>query len=238
LFVWSERRGERGREVSGQRHSYDPAVTHELWPLYAIRLRTDRLELRLPDEAEIGQLSATARAGIHPAGEMPFGVAWSIKPSPRFEREFIQWHWKQRADWTPDAWSLELAVFLDGRSIGSQSLSARQFATFRTVATGSWLGREFQGRGLGKEMRGAVLALAFDGLGAEAATTEAFLDNPASAGVSRALGYEPNGLGSIAPEGLARPTERFRLSRQGWLARPRPQVLIDGLEPCRDMFGA
>lgn len=213
-------------------------MSHPLWPLYDLRLGTDRLELRLPDEAEIRQLCATARAGIHPAGEMPFGVAWSIKPSPRFEREFIQWHWKQRADWTPEAWSLELAVFLDGRPIGSQALIARQFSTFRTVSTGSWLGREFQGRGLGKEMRGAVLALAFDGLGAEAATTEAFLDNPASAGVSRALGYEPNGLGSIAPEGVARPTERFRLSRPGWLARTRPLVRIEGLDRCRDMFGA
>jgi RimJ/RimL family protein N-acetyltransferase len=213
-------------------------MSHPLWPLYDLRLGTDRLELRLPDEAEIRQLCATARAGIHPAGEMPFGVAWSIKPSPRFEREFIQWHWKQRADWTPEAWSLELAVFLDGRPIGSQALIARQFSTFRTVSTGSWLGREFQGRGLGKEMRGAVLAAAFDGLGAEAATTEAFLDNPASAGVSRALGYEPNGLGSIAPEGVARPTERFRLSRPGWLARTRPLVRIEGLDRCRDMFGA
>ncbi|HEY7828253.1 MAG TPA: hypothetical protein VIB99_08465, partial [Candidatus Limnocylindrales bacterium] len=68
--------------------------------------------------------------------------------------------------------------------------------------------------------------------------TEAFLDNPASAGVSRALGYEPNGLGSIAPEGVARPTERFRLSRPGWLARTRPLVRIEGLDRCRDMFGA
>ena len=41
----------------------------------------------------------------------------------------------------------------------------------RTVGTGSWLGRPYQGRGIGKEMRGAVLALAFDGLGAEVAET-------------------------------------------------------------------
>ena len=213
-------------------------MAHPLWPLYDLRLRTDRLELRLPNEAEIGDLCGIARAGIHPPGEMPFGVAWSTKPSPRFEREYIQWHWKQRADWTPEAWGLELAVFLDGRPIGVQSLLARQFATFRSVHTGSWLGREFQRRGLGKEMRGAVLALAFDGLGAEAATTEAFLDNPASAGVSRALGYEPNGAGSIAPEGVARVTERFRMTRAGWLGRSRPPVQIEGLEACRDMFGA
>jgi RimJ/RimL family protein N-acetyltransferase len=213
-------------------------MTHPVWPLYDLRLRTSRLELRLPGDDEIGELCAVARAGIHPPGEMPFGVAWSTKPSPRFEREFSQWHWKQRADWTPEAWSLELAVFLEGRPIGSQSLLARQFATLHAVGTGSWLGLGQQGRGLGKEMRGAVLALAFDGLGAEVATTEAFLDNPASAGVSRSLGYLPNGTGSIAPEGVSRPTQRFRLTRDAWAARPRPLVAIVGLEGCREMFGA
>ncbi len=213
-------------------------MTHPVWPLYDLQLRTSRLELRLPNEGEIAELCAVARAGIHPPGEMPFGVAWSTKPSPRFEREFIQWHWQQRADWTAEAWSLELAVFLDRRPIGSQSLLARQFTTFHAVHTGSWLGLGQQGRGFGKEMRGAVLTLAFEGLGAEVATTEAFLDNPASAGVSRSLGYLPNGAGSIAPEGVSRPTERFRLTRDIWAARPRPPVTVVGLEACRAMFGA
>ena len=211
---------------------------HRLWPLYDLRLRTERLELRLPDEAEIAALCAVAAAGIHPPGEMPFGVPWSIKPSPRFEREFSQWHWQQRASWTPEAWGLELGVFLDNRPIGVQSLLASQFSIFREVRTGSWLGQPHQGQGLGKEMRGAVLALAFRGLGAEVARTEAFLDNPASAGVSRALGYEPNGIGAIAPEGVARPSQRFRLTREGWLGMARPGVAIEGLEGCREMFGA
>ena len=61
--------------------------------------------------------------------------------------------------------------------VGVQGLVARDFAVMRAVATGSWLGAEFQRRGIGKEMRGAVLALAFDGLGAQIAETEAFVDN-------------------------------------------------------------
>jgi RimJ/RimL family protein N-acetyltransferase len=208
------------------------------WPLYDLRLRTERLELRLPTEAEIGALCEVAAAGIHPPGEMPFGVAWTSKPNPGFEREFVQWHLKQRADWTADAWSLELAVFLAGQPIGSQALAARNFATFRTVSTGSWLGIGHQRQGFGKEMRGAVLTLAFEDLTAEVATTEAFLDNPASAGVSRALGYRSNGTGSIAPEGVARETERFRITRADWTGRPRPIVAIEGLDACRAMFGA
>ena len=212
-------------------------MSHPLWPLYDLRLRTDRLELRLPNEDEIVQLCDVAKAGIHPAGEMPFGVAWTAKPSPRFEREYIQWHWQARGNWTPEAWTLELGVFADGRPIGTQALLARDFAVLRVVGTGSWLGAADQGRGVGKEMRGAVLALAFDGLGAEVAETDAFLDNAASSGVSRALGYASNGFGRLAPEGIARETERFRMTRQEWSARPRPPVVTEGLDACRELFG-
>jgi hypothetical protein len=38
----------------------------------------------------------------------------------------------------------------------------------REFESGSWLGREHQGRGLGKEMREATLHLGFEGLGADA----------------------------------------------------------------------
>ena len=213
-------------------------MSHPLWPLYDLRLRTERLELRLPNEDEIIELCRVARAGIHPPGEMPFGVAWSTKPSPRFEREFLQYHWQVRGSWSVEAWSLDLAVFLDGRPIGHQDLMAREFAVMRTVRTGSWLGAPYQGRGIGTEMRGAVLALAFDQLGAEVAESEAFLDNHASGGVSRALGYRSNGFGRLAPDGAARETERFRMTQADWRARPRPAVVVEGLASCLDLFGS
>ena len=211
---------------------------HPLWPIYDLCLRTERLELRLPNEDEIVELCALAKAGIHPPGEMPFGVAWSIKPSPRFEREFIQYNWGTRANWTPEAWTLDLAVALDGQLVGVQGLGARDFAVMRTIGTGSWLGAPYQGQGIGKEMRGAVLALAFDGLGAEVAESEAFLDNHASAGVSRALGYATNGSGRLAPERVGRETERFRMTVEAWRSRTRPPVTIEGLEGRMDLFGA
>ncbi len=46
-------------------------------------------------------------------------------------------------------------------------------ATLRTFDTGSWVGRRFQGRGTGTEMRAAALHLMFAGLGAREATTSA-----------------------------------------------------------------
>ncbi len=209
----------------------------DAWPLFAVRIRSAHLVLRLPTDDEIPSLIELARAGIHPADEMPFGVAWTRASSPDFERGFVQHHWGARATWRPDDWALHLAVWLDGHPIGAQSLLASTFGAHRTVKTGSWLGRAFQRRGFGKEMRAAVLALAFDGLGARIAETEAFLDNAASNGVSRSLGYEPDGRGSLAPEGVARETQRFAMTEERWRSRPRPPVSIEGLDACREMFG-
>jgi len=116
-------------------------------------------------------------------------------------------------------------------------MRADQFATLRTVGTGSWLGREFQGRGMGKEMRSALLAFAFDNLGAEWATSSAFLDNVTSIGVSRSLGYSENGIERLAPRGEARELVRFLMTAEQWHSRERPPISVSGLDGCRDMFG-
>ena len=213
------------------------AMSHPLWPLFDLRIRTERLELRLPDDDEIAMLCAVARGGIHDADKMPFGFPWTAKPSPRFEREFAQFHWGQRANWQPDDWTLELMVVTDGRPIGTQGITARRFRATRAVNTGSWLGLRFQGHGYGKEMRQAILALAFDHLGAQVAETEAFLDNAASAAVSRTVGYHENGIDRLAPLGEPRDTMRFRMTVEDWRARPRPTVEVEGLEQSLELFG-
>jgi RimJ/RimL family protein N-acetyltransferase len=209
-----------------------------VWPLFALRLRSERLVLRLPTDDDLIDLLAVAKAGIHPPGEMPFGVAWSTAPSPAFEHGFMAHHWEKRAAWSPDDWWLNLLVELDGAPIGSQTIHASRFSIARTVDTGSWLGRASQGHGYGKEMRAAVLGFAFDGLGARFAETQAFLDNAASNGVSRSLGYVENGRGSLAPEGVARETQRFRMSADDWRSRPRPPIAMDGLAGCLALLGA
>ncbi|MGZ8502792.1 MAG: GNAT family N-acetyltransferase, partial [Candidatus Limnocylindrales bacterium] len=140
--------------------------------------------------------------------------------------------------WTADDWQLNLMIELDGQPIGSQSIHADRLAVMRTVHTGSWLGQAFHGRGFGREMRAAVLEFAFGSLGTRVATTEAFLDNHASARVSRSLGYEEDGRGALAPEGVARETQRFRMTVERWRSRPRPAIEVEGFEACRELFGA
>ncbi len=217
-----------------------PASTpllRDIWPLYDLRLRTGELVLRMPTEAELPAFIEVARAGVHPPEEMPFGVAWTDKPSPRFEREFYQFHMGTRFRWDPADWTLTLGVWAADEPAGFQDLMAHGFATYRTVGTGSWLGMPFQGRGVGKLMRQAVLALAFDHLGAEVAVSKALLENPASMGVSLGIGYERNGYGRLAPRGEAREAQRFRMTLEGWRSRPRPEVVVEGLEGCLDLFG-
>jgi len=219
-----------------------PGVTHPLWPLFDLRLRASspeigQIELRLPTQDEHLELSAVAKAGIHPPDEMPFGIAWTDKPSPRFEREAFQHHLLQIATWRPEDWRLLLGVWVEGRIAGVQEIGADDFAHERLVRTGSWLGRSFQGRGMGKLMRQAVLALAFDHLGAEVAESAGFLDNPQSLGVSRAVGYLDNGIGRLAPRGEPRDLQRFRMTLVEWRGRRRPTVEVEGLEGCLELFG-
>ncbi|CAN5120198.1 GNAT family protein [soil metagenome] len=221
---------------------YDPIVVGEaltrLWPLFGLRVRTPRLELRLPGDDDLAALAELAAAGVHPPETMPFLVAWTDRPSPELERGMLQYHWRSRANWTPGEWTLDLAVLVDDGHVGMQGISATDFAVTRSVGTGSWLGRAHQGRGLGTEMRAAVLHLAFAGLGALEARSGAFVDNAASLAVSRRLGYHLDGRSVHARRGQRAIERRLVLTRADWEASSRPAVTVEGLERCLELFGA
>jgi RimJ/RimL family protein N-acetyltransferase len=217
------------------------------WPFFDLRIRTPHVELRYPDDDAVAALATLAAQGIHDPAAMPFLVPWTDVPSPQLERNTVQYHWRMRAELTAAAWNLPFAVYRDGNLVGQQTLAAHEFATLRTVDTGSWLGRAHQGQGTGKAMRAAVLHLAFTGLGAQRATSGAFLDNPASAAVSRALGYEDNGIDVVLRRGQAAPEQRFLLTRERWQQQPaahsqaaaadHEDIVIEGLEPCLPLLG-
>ncbi|GAA1223885.1 GNAT family protein [Kitasatospora nipponensis] len=208
------------------------------WPLLGLRLTTPRLELRLPDGDELAALAEVAAAGIHPADRMPFLVPWTELPPTERARSVLQYHWARRGDWQPERWALPLAVRCGGTVVGQQTLSARDFAVLGTVQSSSWLGLAHQGRGIGTEMRAAVLELAFAGLGASEAVSGAFEDNPGSLAVSKKLGYQPDGLQRDVVRGRIATTTRLRLARSGWHEHRRIPVTIEGLTPCLPFFGA
>jgi len=185
-----------------------------VWPIFGLRVRTDRLELRYPSDADLEDLARMAAEGVHDPEVMPFVVPWTDAPPGELERGVLQYHWGARAALKPDDWNVELVVVEAGRVVGAQGMRATGFRKDRTVVTGSWLGRDFQGRGLGREMRGALLDLAFFGLGAEVALSGAFVHNPASQRVSAAIGYR-----MIATD---------RLECRGVLREPSPDVVGGG----------
>ena len=142
------------------------------------------------------------------------------------------------AELTPQRWTLELAVLAGGEPVGIQGIGGTEFAVTREVHTGSWLGRRHHGRGIGTEMRAAVLHLAFAGLGAELGGLVGADGNHASIGVSRKLGYAEDGVAVQAVRGRRRIDRRFRMDRETWAARRTVPVEIEGLEPCRELLGA
>jgi hypothetical protein len=83
-------------------------------------------------------------------------------------------------------------------------------------------------------MRMAVLGLSFDHLGAVAAITSARMDNLASLGVSRRIGYTDNGVGFVAERSGRVLLRHLRLTAEQW--RHSGEVTVTGFEACRPWF--
>ncbi|GAA1200724.1 GNAT family N-acetyltransferase [Prauserella alba] len=208
------------------------------FPLLGLRVRTPRLELRLPDDDQLAALAELAAGGIHEPDTMPFLHPFTDAPPDVVARSVVQHHYRARGELGPDKWTLPLTVLSGGTVVGTQGLNAAEFSVTLEVGSGSWLGRDHQGKGIGTEMRAAVLHLAFAGLGAEIARSESFDGNPASAGVSRRLGYADDGTARHAVGGRCRTGHRFVLTREAWERHRTVDVTIDGLEPCLPLLGA
>ncbi|WP_327049044.1 GNAT family N-acetyltransferase [Microbispora sp. NBC_01189] len=205
------------------------------WPLFALKVTTPRLELRLPTLNDLDALADRAAEGVHDPAGMPFGVPWTDAPPDERARSTVQVHFRQWGTWSPDDWSCSFVVAKGGQIVGTQEMAGRDFAYTREISTGSWLGLRFQGQGIGTEMRAAVLHLAFAGLGARHATSSAFTDNPRSLAVSRKLGYREDGIEVHRRRDGAARQQRVRLAREDWTAPAGFE--IHGLEPCLPLFG-
>ena len=211
-----------------------------LFPPARVRIVTPRLELRLPTEVEIVAMHERAGEGIHDPAVMPFAFPWTDDPDETRGFGTYQAHVRPRGAWKPDDWYCMFGVFVDGEPVGAQDIAASNFGILREVGSGSWLAQAFHGRGLGTEMREAMLHFGFDTLGALAANSGAYVDNPSSIRVSEKCGYERNGVRAVirsrgpnAPDGASRTRAieyRFRLERDAWLARRRYDIDVIGVD--------
>ncbi|NUP38113.1 MAG: GNAT family N-acetyltransferase, partial [Streptomyces sp.] len=178
-----------------------------------------------------------AAAGVHDPAEMPFSFAWTDNPPEQVGRSTFQHLLGTIAQWSPEKWTMSFVVLHEGKVVGRQDLFATDFAVTRQAETGSWLGLAHQGQGIGTEMRAAVAHLAFEGLGARSVISGAMLENARSLGVSRRIGYRPDGIEVLSVRGQARTIQRLRLERADWEARRTVPVEVAGLEPCLELFG-
>ncbi|HEX8303795.1 MAG TPA: GNAT family protein [Jatrophihabitans sp.] len=211
-------------------------MTHPYWPLFDLRLRVGELELRPMTEADLLPLAELLPDDVEldPAATRYPGL------SEAANRRVIgfQHYWRSYGSWRPDRWRLAFCVRAAGELVGVQELEAEDFAALRTVYSSSHLIGSARGRGIGRQMRRAVLALAFGPLAAEAAISWAWHDNHASLAVSRALGYLPNGQSRHRRDGGVDTMLYMRLSRSDWLAASGGAgVAIEGVEPCLPYFG-
>jgi RimJ/RimL family protein N-acetyltransferase len=85
-------------------------------------------------------------------------------------------------------------------------------------------------------MRAAILHLAFGGLGAKEAASDAFVDNVGSNAISRGLGYEPNGSDWATRQGEPALLNRWRLTRDNWERRRRSDIQLQHIDACHALL--
>jgi RimJ/RimL family protein N-acetyltransferase len=195
------------------------------YPPLDVRVTTPSLELRGATDDLLYELADAAPY------DDPISF-YEADPEVRVAK-WLRAIWRGRSKVEPDAWRLYFVVVVDGRPVGMQDLIGVDFAALGTVTSFSWLDVDHRGRGLGHEMRAAILHLAFAGLGAKEAGSDAFVDNHGSNAISRALGYEPNGSDWATRRGEPALLNRWRLTRDKWQQRRRDDIQLHNLEACR-----
>lgn len=213
-------------------------MTDSAWPLFGLTVTTPRLQLRYATDDDLQELAGFRDGRVVSPGEEPFDGDSSFYGSgPAAGWKAISGEWGARARTSPDWWHLSFAAIVDGDIIGQQNITGVDFAKVRTVNSFSFIAKAYRRRGLGTEMRRAVLHLAFDGLQALRAESDAFADNHGSIGVSRALGYQDNGTMLAPRPSGASLMLRFLLTRELWVATRSDDVGIEGLSRALPLLG-
>lgn len=205
------------------------------WPFDDLTLTGQRLVLRPVREVDIAALAAVFPDDFdldpgHPS--LP-GVA----PDIDRVRRLVQSIWRHRGCWVVDEWALDFGVWRGGDPIGIQTLEGTDFPAERTVDTASWIAKPFRGKGFGRQAREAVLAFAFEQLGAQRAITSAVTTNHASLGVSRRLGYRDAGITPHDTGDGIVDLQHLTMDRADLVAGDREAFTVNGFDACLPFFG-
>ncbi|WP_033290730.1 GNAT family N-acetyltransferase [Amycolatopsis jejuensis] len=208
------------------------------YPPLNVAVHTPRLSLLGATDELLERLVPVVREGVVTEAPWPFDDPMSLyEDNPQREWRWLRGVWAGRAKVSETFWRLYFVVVADGSPVGMQDLIGNEFAAFGKVDSFSWLAPAARGRGLGKEMRQAVLHLAFEGLGARLAASDAFADNHASNHVSESLGYRPNGVDWATHRGSPAELRRWLLTREDWTTRRRRDITLSGVAECLPVLG-
>lgn len=208
---------------------------NDIWPPYLLQISSGDLQMRLIRDEDLPGLVELALDGVHDPEFMPFAFAWTDAPRAELPANFARHHWSTRSAFTSQRFVLDFAVRVGGELVGTQAFSTHDFAVTRTGETGSWLARRYHRRGIGTRMRQAICAFAFDELGATQVTSGAFVDNLPSVGVSRKVGYRPNGRDRKVRRGVLADHQNLLLEPAD-LVRGDP-LEVSGAGPLRSFLG-
>ncbi len=194
----------------------------DVWPLHSLRLTTADLELRPTTEAELPALCAILPPDLEAD---PTSTRYAGLDDRANQRAVLaQSYWRAMGTWSPHDWVLPFAVRHGGELVGMQALEGPDWTAERTVDSWSWLAVGARGQGWGKQMRAAVLALAFGPLGARAAISSAVVDNLVVAGRlarPRLSRHPPLRARALGPVAAPRPPRARALARIGHGRRHR-----------------
>lgn len=209
----------------------------EIWPPFALSIRSGDMELSPVREADYPELAELARGGVRRNGVAAFLVDWDNGDDASIARSIAQYQWSTRANFRIDEWTVEFTVRVADRAVGVQGVSAKDFLRTRTVTTGSWLSRREQGRGIGTRMRSMTLRAFADEFSVLTFETAYFTGNDASRRVSEKLGYRPNGEHRVlAQDGRAITEHRMIVDAAGVPPSADP-VTVEGAEVFRRFVG-
>ncbi|MGW0160322.1 GNAT family N-acetyltransferase [Mycobacterium sp. NPDC003323] len=193
-----------------------------------LRIAVRDVELAAPTDTQLAVLAryAATPEAVLPAAHTHF-VKWIDGRTPtEIEQQRIARVRSNRDLSAGPGWTLDLAVLVDGRPVGLQSISGfEQWPRHRVVGTTSWLIASHQRRGLGTAARAAVLEFAFAHLRAASARSWALDENVASAAVSTRLGYRMVGSESFVENGRPLTELIYELSADDWLDSPVRRAL-------------
>jgi len=142
---------------------------------------TERLLLRPFRRSDVTQFARLA-------GDWGVASMTSDIPHPLTEAQAVAWL-------KPGRGEVRFAIELGGQLIGGAGFYRRRSGA---AELGFWLGRQWWGCGYATEATRAVVRHGFEARRLPGFTSSHFVDNHASAGVLRKLGFEPVGRGRIA----------------------------------------